>query len=270
MNNLQIIEQREVLGREFKIYGDFENPLFLAKDVAEWIENTNVSQMLNVVDENEKALYTMYRVDGSTNKQWFLTEDGLYEVLMQSRKSIAKEFKKQVKIILKEIRKNGGYIATNENDTDEEIMAKALLVAQRTIQNKNEKIKALELDNQVKLQQIAELQPKATYYDLVLQCKDLLSVTVIAKDYGMSAKSFNKLLKDEKVQFKQGDIWLIYQKYADKGYTQTKTQNFSKTDGTQGTKPHMYWTQKGRLFLYDLLKNKGIVPMIEKEIFLEM
>ncbi|MGG0188248.1 BRO-N domain-containing protein [Bacillus rhizoplanae] len=69
----------------------------MAKDVAEWIENKNTSQMINVIDEDEKALYTMYRVDGSTHKQWFLTEDGLYELLMQSRKPIAKEFKKEVK-----------------------------------------------------------------------------------------------------------------------------------------------------------------------------
>lgn len=109
-NTLQIIEQREVLGKEFTIYGDLENPLFKANDVAEWIENSNTSQMLNAVDENEKALYTMYRVDGSTNKQWFLTEDGLYEVLMQSRKPIAKQFKKEVKKILKTIRLNGMYV----------------------------------------------------------------------------------------------------------------------------------------------------------------
>lgn len=199
-------------------------------------------------------------------KNEFIPENVFYKLCMKANNEVARKFQDLVcDEILPSIRKDGGYIAAGTEDTDEQIMAKALLVAQRTIQNKNEKIKALELDNQVKLQQIAELQPKATYYDLVLQCKDLLSVTVIAKDYGMSAKSFNKLLKDEKVQFKQGDIWLIYQKYADKGYTQTKTQNFSKTDGTQGTKPHMYWTQKGRLFLYDLLKNKGIVPMIERD-----
>ena len=93
-NNLQIIDERKLLGKDFKIYGDIENPLFKANDVANWIENSNTSQMLNVVDENEKALYTIYRVDGSTNKQWFLTEDGLYEVLMQSRKPISKQFKK--------------------------------------------------------------------------------------------------------------------------------------------------------------------------------
>ena len=104
MNNLQVINQQEILGRDFKIYGTLENRLFLAKDVAEVIENKNVSQMLSVVDEDEKALYTVYRGDGSTHKQWYLTEYGLYEVLMQSRKPIAKHFKKQIKGILKSLR----------------------------------------------------------------------------------------------------------------------------------------------------------------------
>ncbi len=109
---MEIIKQQEVLGHDFKVYGDFQNPLFLAKDVAEWIENKNVSQMLNVVDEEEKGLYNVYTLGGS-QEMWFLTEDGFYEVLMQSRKPIAKEFKKQVKAILKEIRKTGSYVNPN-------------------------------------------------------------------------------------------------------------------------------------------------------------
>ena len=108
MNELAIIEQREVLGKEFKIYGDLENPLFLAKDVAEWIEHTDLSRMMNIVDDNEKLKRTMY-VSGQNREMWFLTEDGLYEVLMQSRKPIAKQFKKEVKKILKTIRLNGMY-----------------------------------------------------------------------------------------------------------------------------------------------------------------
>jgi prophage antirepressor-like protein len=103
MNNLQVINQQEILGRDFKIYGTVENPLFLAKDVAEVIENKNVSQMLNVVDEDEKAIYNVYTLGGSQDA-WFLTEYGLYEVLMQSRKPIAKQFKKQIKGILKSLR----------------------------------------------------------------------------------------------------------------------------------------------------------------------
>lgn len=109
MNELQVIYNQEVLGKDFHIYGTVEEPLFLAKDVAEWIENKNVSQMLNVVDDDEKLIYTLY-ISGQGRAMWFLTEGGLYEVLFQSRKPIAKQFKKQVKTILKEIRRTGGYI----------------------------------------------------------------------------------------------------------------------------------------------------------------
>ena len=105
MNDLKIIEQREVLGKEFKIYGDFENPLFLAKDVANCIEHSDISTMMRTVDDNEKLIQTLF-VSGQNREMWFLTEDGLYEVLMQSRKPIAKEFKREVKQILKSVRKH--------------------------------------------------------------------------------------------------------------------------------------------------------------------
>ncbi|MGL5123099.1 MAG: phage antirepressor KilAC domain-containing protein [Fusobacteriaceae bacterium] len=129
-----------------------------------------------------------------------------------------------------------------------------------------EHLELLETENKVKDQQILELKPKATYYDLVLQCKNLIPVTIIAKDFGMSGKRLNDLLNKLGVQYKQGgEVWLLYQKYADKGYTHTKTQNYNKSDGTQGVKTHTYWTQTGRLFIYDLLKKNSMLPNIEKE-----
>lgn len=127
---------------------------------------------------------------------------------------------------------------------------------------KNEK---LALENKVQEQQILELQPKALYYDLILQCKELLSATTIAKDYGLSARAFNLLLHELGVQYNQSGIWFLYQKYASYGYTQTKTNPFTRPDGTLDGKPHMYWTQKGRLFIYNLLKEKNILPLIEKD-----
>ena len=113
-------------------------------------------------------------------------------------------------------------------------------------------------------QQIAEMQPKASYYDLVLNCKDLISTSAIAKDYGKSAVWMNRWLHDKGVQFKQGDIWLLYQKYAENGYTSNKTHSYSGTDGEPHTKVHTYWTQKGRLFIYSLMKEDGILPLIER------
>ena len=145
-NELKIIDNREVLGKEFRMYGDFDNPLFLAKDVAEWIENSNTSQMLGVVDEEEKALYTIYRVDGSTNKQWFLSEDGLYEVLMQSRKPIAKQFKKEVKIILKSVRKHGAYMTT---ETLEKAITSPDFLIKLATELKNEQEQRRELETKI-------------------------------------------------------------------------------------------------------------------------
>ncbi|MHB8172116.1 MAG: phage antirepressor KilAC domain-containing protein [Thermincolia bacterium] len=114
-----------------------------------------------------------------------------------------------------------------------------------------------------KEQIISELKPKATYYDLILQNKSLLAVSKIAKDYGMSATALNKILAEEKVQYKQGECWLLYQKYSGMGYTQSKTHAVDDTK----SRLHTYWTQKGRLFIYDLLKNKrDILPIIERQI----
>ena len=118
----------------------------------------------------------------------------------------------------------------------------------------------------VQNQQILEMKPKVSYYDVVLNCKDLISTSAIAKDYGKSAIWMNRYLHEKGVQFKQGDIWLLYQKYAQKGYTSTKTHSYPGTDGETHTKVHTYWTQKGRLFIYELMKSDGMMPLIEQEV----
>ena len=112
MNNLEVLNEQEVLGKHFRVYGTIDEPLFLAKDVAEWIEHTDLSRMVDLVDEGEKLKRTLY-VSGQNREVWLLTEDGLYEVLMQSRKPIAKQFKKKVKEILHAIRKHGAYMTEN-------------------------------------------------------------------------------------------------------------------------------------------------------------
>ena len=111
---MQVINEQEVLGKDFKIYGDFENPLFLAKDVAEWIEHSNVSMMLKTIDEDEKVIRIVY-TPGGNQEVSMITEDGLYEILMLSRKPIAKEFKKKVKDILKQLRQKGSFDSVENN-----------------------------------------------------------------------------------------------------------------------------------------------------------
>lgn len=150
-------------------------------------------------------------------------------------------------------------------NTPELVIARGLQASQKLIAAQTEKIALLSTELEQKSNLIETLQPKATYYDLILQCPDLISVTEIAKDYGMSAKTFNKKLHELGVQYYQSGRWYLYSKYEANGYTQSKTTNFAKKDGSQGCSTHMYWTQKGRLFLYDFLKEHDILPMIERE-----
>ena len=151
-------------------------------------------------------------------------------------------------------------------NSPEAIMARALQFAQSqlvSIRNQNQQ---LQCTVAVQQQQITEMQPKVSYYDVVLNCKDLISTSAIAKDYGKSAIWMNRYLHEQGIQFKQSDIWLLYQKHAEKGYTSTKTHSYCGSNGEQRTKVHTYWTQKGRLFIYELLKADGIVPLIEQEV----
>lgn len=170
MNNkqLQIIEEREVLGKQLRIYGDFENPLFKADEVAKWIEHSNVSKMLESVDDNEKI---KLEVGTLTNgySAWFLTEDGLYEVLMQSRKPIAKKFKKKVKEILKDVRKYGMY-ATDE------LLDNPDLIIKMATRLKEEKAKNKELEDKMK-----EDKPKVLFAEAVSIAKNTILVREMAK-----------------------------------------------------------------------------------------
>lgn len=143
-------------------------------------------------------------------------------------------------------------------NSPEKVMARALQIADR-------KLRLLEDENAQQKQLLAEYSPKASYYDVVLQTSDAMSTSQIAKDYGKSAKWLNALLHELGVQFNQGGIWLLYQKYAEQGYTRSKTHTYSGNDGKQHSKLHTYWTQKGRLFIYDLLKGKEILPLIEMD-----
>lgn len=213
MNDLQVIYNQEVLGQEFKIYGTKEEPLFLAKDVANWIEHKNITHMINTVDEDEKLTYTICN-SGQGREMWFLTEDGLYEVLMQSRKPIAKQFKKRVKEILKQIRKTGGYIPVTEDEDDATIMAKALLVAQKTIDNKNKELEA----------KTKELEDKNRFINQIAASKNSLLVREVAK---IISKSDSKILIGEK---------RLYEKLREWGWVHNK-----------GTEPKQYALDRGYL-----------------------
>ena len=236
-------------------------PFFVGKDVAEILGYVNPNEAIaDHVDEedklNSKTLLSLGQRGG-----WLINESGLYSLILTSKLPKAKAFKRWVTSeVLPSIRKHGLY-AVDEILANPDIAIKAL----QELKAEREKRRSLEGTVAVQNQQIAEMQPKVSYYDLILQCPDLMSITTIAKDYGWSAKRLNAYLHEQGIQFKQSGIWLLYQQYAEQGYTSTKTHNYAGEDGTQHAKPHTYWTQKGRLFLYDFLKARGILPLIEQE-----
>lgn len=236
-------------------------PYFVGKDVTSVLGYANPSKALtDHVDEDDKLNNESLSSLGQRGG-WLINESGLYSLILSSKLPTAKKFKHWVTSeVLPSIRKTGMY-ATDELINNPDLAIKAFTA----LKEEREKTKALTETVAVQKQQIAELQPKGSYYDLVLNCKDLISTTEIAKDYGKSARWLNELLHDLKVQYKQGGkIWILYQKYAEKGYTSTKTQTYNGNDGQVHTKVHTYWTQKGRLFIYDLLKSIGILPLIEQ------
>ncbi len=262
MNDIKIYENAEFGSvRTLEVNGE---PYFVGKDVAEILGYQNVSKALadHVDDEdklNNETLSSLGQRGG-----WLINESGLYSLILSSKLPKAKEFKHWVTSeVLPSIRKHGAYMT--DDVLHRAITEPDFLIQLATeLKEEQEKRRALESTVAVQSQQITELQPKASYYDVVLNSKDLLSIGKIAKDFGKSAVWLNKWLHEQGIQYKQGEIWLLYQKYAEQGYTSTKTQTYNGNDGAVHTKVHTYWTQKGRLFIYDLLKTNGILPLIEK------
>ncbi|MGN0629981.1 MAG: phage antirepressor KilAC domain-containing protein [Ruminococcus sp.] len=234
-------------------------PWWVLADVCKALEISNPSKVAQRIDEDERSNFKL----GRQGEAVIINESGLYAVILRSDKPQAKPFRKWVTSeVLPTIRRHGAYMT--EQTIEKALTNPDFLIELATqLKSEQEQRRKLETTVAVQEQQIAELQPKASYYDVVLNCKDLLSVTSIAKDYGKSGTWLNSYLHEKGIQYKQGKIWLLYQKYAEKGYTSTKTQTFAGSDGNQHTSVHTYWTQKGRLFIYALLKADGILPLIE-------
>ena len=235
-------------------------PYFVGKDVAMVLGYSNPQKAIrDHIDGEDKTVNESFTVNGTA--AFLINESGLYSLILSSKLPKAKKFKRWVTSeVLPSIRKHGLY-ATEELLNNPDVMIAVLT------ELKTEREKAAELQTAiaVKNQQLAELQPKATYYDKVLNCPDLVTTTTIAKDYGWSAIKLNGFLHEHGIQFKQGEIWHLYQQYAAQGYAAPRTNLYTGSDGEQHSREHTYWTQKGRLFIYDLLKGNNILPIIERE-----
>lgn len=239
-----------------------DEPYFVGKDVAEILGYKDTAKAIFAhVDAEDKGVGELPTPGGVQNVT-IINESGLYSLILSSKMPNAKKFKRWVTSeVLPAIRKHGVFaVDTMLNDPD------AMIAALQAYKEERQRRLLLESENAVQKQQLLEMKPKVSYYDVVINSPDLISITEIAKDYGWSAKHMNGYLHSKGIQYKQGDrIWILYQKYAEQGLTSTKTHAYLTGDGNTHTKVHTYWTQKGRLFIYDLLKKDGVLPLIEKE-----
>ncbi|PQG63035.1 phage antirepressor [Enterococcus faecium] len=252
MTNLQIFafEEKE----EIRTLLINEEPYFVGKDVAEVLGYQNGSRDVNRhVDEEDKLTHQI-SASGQNRNMTIINESGLYSLILKSKLPSAKKFKRWVTSeVLPQIRKHGMYA------TDELLNNPDLLIGVAT------KLKEERTLRLIAEQRVNELQPKADYYDRILNNKGLVTVSTIAKNYGMSAVSFNKLLHELGIQFNQSGTWLLYSKFQDKGYTHIEPFDYEDKNGNRQVKTRMKWTQKGHIFLYETLKKNNYLPMIERE-----
>lgn len=260
MNELQVFENKE-FGKIRTVEINNE-PYFVGKDVAEVLGYTNTPKAIRDHIDGEDKLTERIVLSGQNREVIFINESGLYSLILSSKLPSAKRFKRWVTSdVLPTIRRNGMYA------TDELIANPDLAIAAfQALKEEREQRKALEYECNRQKQLIGELKPKADYTDIILRSKSLVSVTQIAKDYGMSGKAMNELLHKYGVQYKQSGQWLLYSKYHNNGFTHSETVTIQHSDGRYDTVMNTKWRQKGRLFIYNMLKSHGILPLIEQEI----
>lgn len=282
------VERRQVFNNpqfgELRVLGTAEKPLFCLNDVCKCLElqPSRVRERLDACYLNSIKVATEVIAHGKPTgkmqerKMLFIDEPNLYRCIFQSRKKEAKAFQDWVfNDVLPSIRKQGGYIVTKHDDTEDDIMARALLIAENRVKalkdrnatlqaacdgyetqriEANKRIEALASSNEQKAIEIKQLTPDADYTREVMTSTSTWNTNVIAKEFGMSAKSLNQHLKNLGLQYKQHNVWMLTDRYQNKGYTKTTTFKYVQSDGTVGTRLQMEWTEKGRRWLHELHK----------------
>lgn len=259
MNELQIFNSPE--------FGDIRTveidgkPYFVANDVA---KSLGYKRPADAVTAHCKgSVKHRYLTEGGEQEVKVIPEGDVYRLISRSKLPSAEKFERWVfDEVLPSIRKHGAYMT-------EQVIEKALTSPDFLIQlatqlkEEQEKRKLAESEVKMKNQIISELKPKADYYDEILKNPGLVTITQIAKDYGMSGKKMNDILHSLGIQYKQSGQWLLYDRYSKNGYTHSETVDITRSDGRQDVKMNTKWTQKGRIFLYNTLKEKDILPVIE-------
>ena len=260
MNELQIFNSEEF--GEIRTTEIDGKPYFVASDVATALGYTNPRKA--VIDHCKGVTKRDTPTSSGIESMSYIGEGDLYRLIMKSKLPSAEKFESWVMDdVLPSIRKNGGYIANQEQMTPEQIVANALIVAQNIISQKDRQIEELETSVQQMDAVITEMTPKVDYADRILSSKDCMTVSQIAQDYGVRAKRSKKISHSAGIQRKVGDQWILYAEYQGKGYVRNKTCEYTKGNGVTGTKLLTVWTQKGRMLIYEKLKQIGVFPEME-------
>ena len=257
MQELKVFDYNSMQVRMVEKNGE---PWFVLKDVSTVLSIGNSRDVFNRLDDDERGV-TQIDTLGGKQKLQVINEPGLYKVILRSDKPEAKPFSKWVtRDVLPSIRKHGMYA------TDELLDNPDLLISVATaLKEEREQKKALETQNLVLEQKIAEYEPIVQYVDMILQCKDAVATSQIAADYGLSARRLNQILHEEQIQHNIGGQWILYSKHMNKGYTKSETFSFKRSDGRDDVKMQTKWTQKGRLMIHNLLENRGIRANVDRE-----
>lgn len=259
MNNFNITPFFKKEFGEIRVIEIEGKPHFVGKDIA---TSLGYSNPRDAISKHCKGVVKCDSFKEGGHSIALLPEGDVYRLITKSKLPQAEKFESWVfDEVLPSIRKHGMYAK------DELLNNPDLMIAVVTeLKQEREQRKQLELEKAILIQQNGELKHKADYTDMVLQNKSLMTITAIAKDYGMSGGALNKKLHELGIQYKQGNQWFLYAKHQAKGYTSSTTQVIPHKDGSTEIKLHTKWTQKGRLFIYEELKKIGIVPLIEQDL----
>ena len=255
-----IIYYNSIPVRVFYINNVFWLALTDVCNVAGLSSASSVAQRLDEYEKMTLSLTSSHsKQRGGAQRLLLINEPGLYHLLFTSDKPEAESFRHWITFdVLHSIRRNGGYIMGQNAVDADELATAALQVSRNILAERDQRIQNLCLDNEAKAALLREWQPKARYYDAMLQNPKRLTTTMIATEYGWSPQRLNNYLQEHGVQYKRNDTWVLCKPYADKEYTypQTSSHNFKR---------RIYWTQEGRAFLHDfLLRMDGILPLYER------
>lgn len=270
-NEVQIFNHK-TLGDIRVCTNENNEPLFVASDIAKALGFRDAYVLTQSMDDDEKGTRIICTLGGE-QKMSVVTESGLYHAVMKSRVPAAKQFRKWVTSeILPTIRKHGAYMTDQAIEQallnpDTVIKLATSLKEERQarleLQAKNTHQQMIIAEQEIKIQ---DMTAKSAYCEHVLSSSELVETTLIAQDYGTTATILNKFLHTAGIQFRQGDTWVLYEKYKYLGYTQSKTLPIKRSNGSTTTKMMTTWTQKGRLFLYKFLKNNySALPIVERD-----